>query len=71
MTAVREDAAALDHARALTRRVHIGALYTNGRDHAEVVKTDALGHIHLRDLRTGQRFGRGIHAFRRDWWRVR
>jgi hypothetical protein len=66
-----EYAHSIGAARAYTQRVVVGAYYTDGERLAEVTRTYPLGHVQLHDARTGERFGCGIRAFRRDWWRVR
>lgn len=55
----------------LTERVEVGAYYTDGQRLAEVTRVYPLGHIQLRDARTGDVVGVGIDAFRRCWWLVK
>jgi hypothetical protein len=53
---------------AYTQRVRVGSYYTDGHRLAEVVRVYPLGHIQLRDSRTGEHIGCGIARFREDWW---
>ena len=60
-------------AMALTKRVRVGAYYTDGKCLAQVYKVASLGHVMLEVVEGGEStvFGYGIDAFRRHWWLVR
>lgn len=55
----------------LTQRVELNSFYTDGERLAEVWVVNPLGYVTLKDCATGEEIGRGIDAFRRDWWLVR
>jgi hypothetical protein len=61
----------LERRKALTQRVRVGGYYSYGEQLAVVVKVYELGHVMLRDLRTGEWIGCGIDSFRREWWLVK
>lgn len=65
----------LQRRKVLTRRVKVGAYYSDGARLAEVVKVYELGHIILRDVSPqwddNPYLGCSIDAFRREWWLVR
>jgi hypothetical protein len=62
-----------ERAVALTKRVKVGAYYTDGKCLAQVHKVASLGHIMLEVVEGGEStiYGYGIYAFRRHWWLVR
>lgn len=68
---MRAEATSIELRRALTQRVEVGAYYTDGQRLAEVTRVYPLGHVQMRDSRTGEPLGAGIDAFRRYWWLVR
>lgn len=54
----------------LTRRVKVGAIYTDGKALAEIYGVASLGHIQVR-FDDGEIYGYGIDAFRARFWLVK
>lgn len=56
---------------AYTQRVEVGAFYSDGERLVEVAEVHDLGYITVHDAMNDDTFGRGISAFRREFWLVR